>query len=463
MKKLIIAVIVALIVVPTIGARAEEKEYRSGITKEGPLDIDIWVDNDDGIYYEGESITVFFRADRDCFVAIYSLDTRGNLHILYPINPWDNGFVYGNEVYAVPGDFEDYELIVTGPEGIEHIQAIASTDEMEIPDWYEGASLKSDYYDTPEDFLEFVNDRYFTSRWENRGRAYDHTTVYVKAPRYYYKPVYVPHQWYDYPHYSMIYVDYPFGGEIYIDGIYFGIAPLWIPRVMIGRHWITIYDRYGYCWEDHIDFVHNHTIRLDRSRVKTSRSIVSRFKDVRRQTEKYSRSSYLLSDQKVTTTRLNDAKSIDGRSKRNELLKQTPTRTQTKRIEDSWNRKPAEPGKTDISKKRGEGTSRKSTPDVRPNCSGSKKSGGDSGVAPRPSGNTGDSKKPSGRTTRKSGDSPKSSGTKSSTTKKDGGNISKSSGNNNSGSIGRTSSGQSSSGKSSSSSSRSSKKGGGKK
>lgn len=460
MKKLIIAVIVVLIAIPSVGAWAEEKEYRSGIATQGPLDVDVWVDNDDGIYYEGESITVFFQASQDCFLALYSLDTRGNVSLLYPVNPWDNGFVSGGEVYAVPGDYDDYELIVTGPEGIEHIQAVASLEEMEIPDWHDSAPSLSGSNDDPEDFLEYLNNRYFTTRWENRDRAMDHLTVYVKAPRYYYKPVYVPRTWYDYPYYSMVYIDYPFGAEIYIDGIYFGIAPLWIPRVMVGWHWVTIYDRYGYCWEQHIDFVHNHTIRLDRSRIKTSRTFSSRFKDVRLQAKKYSRSNYLLSDQKVTSTRLKDARS-EAQSKRAYDRTKSTSRTQTKRIEDTWNRQSTGSKKSDNAVRRNEGTSRKSTPDIRQGGS-SKKSGNDSNVG-RSSGKSGSTKKSTGTTIKKSGGSRKSSGSNSSGTKKSGGgNISRSSGQSKSSSSGRTSSGRSSSGKSSSSSSsRSSKKGGG--
>jgi hypothetical protein len=166
-------------------------------------------------------------------------------------------------VYGIPAEYSDYELIVTGPEGIEHIQAIASYDEMDIPDWYDGCPLQAEYFDEMEDFLDHINGHYFTTRWEKHGRAFDQTTVYVKAPHYYYQPVYVPNYWYDYPYYGMVYVDYPFGGEVYINGIYFGIAPLWVPHVACGWHWFTVYDHYGHCWEEQIYFTHNHTVHLD--------------------------------------------------------------------------------------------------------------------------------------------------------------------------------------------------------
>lgn len=486
MKKISIAIMIALIAMLTVGVQAEEKEYRPGVVSSSKLDIDVWVDNEDGIYYEGESITIFFHANRDCFVAIYSLDTRGNINLLYPADPWDNGFVYGGEVYAIPADYDDYELIVTGPEGIEHIQAIASPAEMVIPDWFGGSPVRSDRYDDTEDFLDFINGKYFVGSRENRFRAFDRTTVYVKAHRYYYKPVYVPNHWYGYPHYSMVYFDYPFGAEIYIDGIYFGIAPLWIPRVMIGWHWVTIYNRYGYCWESNIHFMRDHTIRLDRTRVKPSRTMVSRYKDIRTQTKKYNKSSYVLSDSKVKTTRstvtkkgTTQSKLPDYRARKSTTIQKergyTTKKTGTgksNRIEDSWNTKRSGTKKSDNTGTKTSGVSKRSTPDYRKSGSGSTKSTGGikSGGSKKSTGSTikkstGSSKQSSGKSYKSSGSSKKPSGSKnssgkSSPTKKSGGNVSKSSGSSKSSSIGPSSGGRSTSGKSSPS--RSSSKGGGK-
>lgn len=298
MKKIYLIAVIAILTVASTAVKAVETQ--------GRLDIDVWLDNDDGIYYEGENVTIFFRTSEDAFVAIYSLDTRGRVSMLFPAGPWDDGFVHAGDVYSIPSRGDDYELYVSGPEGIEYIQAIASPAKMNIPDWYDDG-FDCNYYEDREDCLNYINDRYFGANWGDGGQALDRTTIYVKSPHYYYRPVYTPRYWYDYPQYSMIYVDYPFGAEVYIDGIFFGIAPLWIPRVIIGWHWFTIYDRWGYCWEDHVHVYHNQPIRFDHSRVKTSRTVVSRYKDVRVQAKKYARTDYVLSDQRVKTTRLSDA------------------------------------------------------------------------------------------------------------------------------------------------------------
>jgi len=305
-REILIGLLMIALMVP-VAARADNlvKEYDTDKVSQGGLAVEVWVDNDDGIYYEDEEITLYFRANRDCYVAIYSVDTRGDVAMLFPSNRWEDGRVNGGEVYSIPGEYADFNLVVSGPEGIEHVQAVASTSRMDIPNWYDGAPIGCDADDDRDDFIDYINDEYFSCRWGNCEQAFDRTLIYIKVPSYYYKPVYTYQPWYDYPDYSVVYIDYPYGGEVYINGIYFGIAPLWIPRVAWGWQWITIYDRYGYCWEEHYHFHDQRTVYLDRTRIKTSRTMVSRYadKDIRSQAKKYDRTSYVKSDVRVKTTR----------------------------------------------------------------------------------------------------------------------------------------------------------------
>lgn len=490
MKKLYVIIIIALVTLPLAAVRADNQ---TPSPRHGDLDIDVWVDNQDGIYYEGETIIVSFRTTQDCYVAIYSVDTRGDVHLLFPVNRWDDGFVQGGEIYSIPGPYDDFELYVNGPEGIEQIQAIASPSEMAIPDWFDGSPLQCGYEDEREDFIEYVNDRYFSARWGDQTRAFDRSTIYVKVHRYYYKPVYYPHHWYDYPHYSMVYIDYPYGAEIYIDGIFFGIAPLWVPRVIVGWHWFTIYDRYGYCWEQHINVYHDHTIRLDRSRVKTSRTVISRFKEVRQQVKKYARTDYILSDQRVKSTGLSTAKDVskkyqttDARTKsgtvqgskkatdarQDRIVTKNPeTAGKTKRIEDDWNRKRPDDSKAQPAGDR-QSTTGSGKSSGKYQRDGSSTSPG--GAIKRGSGTTGQDPaikrsgtagKSSTKGTSRSGSSTKTPEVKKAPSKKSpssvgkGGSVSKPSGSRKSSSIGRSSTGRSSPGKKSSGRSSSSSRG----
>ena len=480
MKKLTMIVMVALLVLP-ISIRAQNlvKEYHDSAPNDSPdLFVEVWVDNEDGIYYQGEEVQVSFQANRDCFVAVYSLDTQGGVTLLFPEGRWDDGFIRGGEVYSIPGSDADYDLLVSGPEGIEHIQAVASTERMDIPDWYAGADFAMNDREDPEDFIDELNYRYFECRWGDCFKAYDHTSIYVKSPHYYYRPVYVPQYWYTAPRYSMIYIDYPYGGEVYIDGVYFGIAPLWIPRVVIGWHWFTIYDRYGYCWEHHMNVYHDRTVHIDHTIVNTSRSKVSQYGDLRSQAKKYRKSDYVLSEERVkssrTTTEVQnkaDRFSRPGTEKysKDRTTKATTndrTRTVTKSRDgaatkstnkwDNWSSRKSGSDSRSSTKstatKRSSGTksTKENTSVDRPRSTGSKqegtvkksgnttKSGGSksSSSMSRSSSNSGSSSKSSGSVKPSGGSStPKSSG--SSTPKSSGGGSSKSSGGSKSKSGGR--------------------------
>lgn len=476
-----IALAILLVILPAaVTAENLVKSYHDGRDSRGELDIDIWIDNDDGIYYEDEEITISFRANYDCYVALYSIDTRGYVSLLYPDSYSDNGHIRGGETYSIPGSYDNYDLIVSGPEGIEHIQAIASFEEMEIPGWYDGSPLKVGDGDDREDFIEYVNERYFNCRGPGCERAFDYTSIYVKKQDYYYKPVYYPNSWYDTPYYSMVYFDYPYGGEIYIDGFYFGIAPLWIPRVMYGWHYLTIYDHYGYCWEQNYYFEHNNTVYFDRGRVKTSRSTVSRYKDLRRQASKYSKSNYFLSDKPVKSVRGN-SKDISRRTSSDSYRKSIKGSGARKGTDQWTGKRPGKKGYDGSAYNRGKSSSGKSAkPSGDYKRSGGRKSGklstsGSRGSSTRGQGDykrsSGSSKsykqssggKKSSGTVRKSGGSQKSSPAKSSgkvknsggSNKNSGGSVKRSSsGSSKSSSVGRSGSGKSSSGKSGSRGSR---------
>lgn len=313
MKKLLMFFWMALLVLPTVAAADNlTREYKDPVVRSGAVNIELWVNNEDGIYYEGESITIYFRAERDAYVAIYSIDTQGDVSLLYPLDRFDNGFIRGGEIYSIPGEYNEYQLTVSGPEGIENLQAVASDAKLEIPNWFDGAPISCDYNDDRDDFIEYINDRYFNCVQQSCPRGFDHASIYIKVARHYYKPVYTPSSWYDYPDYSQVYIDYPYGAEIYLDGIYFGIAPLWIPQVYWGYHWFTIYDQYGYCWESNIYINDYNTFYFDRHNVNPSYSTVSRYKDIRHQAKKYTRSSYIKSDQRVKSVRESSFKSRGG-------------------------------------------------------------------------------------------------------------------------------------------------------
>ena len=243
------------------------------------LAVEVWTGNSDGEYYEGDDIVVYFRANRDAFVAIYSIDTRGRVNLLFPTYPEEDNFIRGGVTYRLPGDDHNYDLEVTGPEGFEHIQIIASRERFDIPNWYRGPELVADT-DDRDSYMDWVNANYFV-RYGGQRFAYDRAVIYVNEwEEYYFRPIYHP----VYPSwtiYGNCYIDYPWGASVYVNGIYWGCAPLYIPHIAVGWHVITVYDRYGYCWEHDFHVSHYNTIVFNKTIINTSPTVKSKYKEVR--------------------------------------------------------------------------------------------------------------------------------------------------------------------------------------
>lgn len=93
------------------------------------IDIDLWVNRDEAIYHPGEVLTISFRTDRDCYVAIYDIDTGGRATRLFP-QDGDDGWVEAGRTFILPPENADYEYVIEGPAGTETIIAVASVDRM---------------------------------------------------------------------------------------------------------------------------------------------------------------------------------------------------------------------------------------------------------------------------------------------------------------------------------------------
>ena len=261
------------------GYEGEEDVYIDRVRVDRYLDVEIWTDRADDEYYIGDIVDLNFRANRDAFVAIYSVDSKGRVNLLFPTSPEQDNFVYGGVAYSLPGPDDDYDLIVTGPEGVENIQIIASRERFPIPDWYDVSGLVCDW-DDRHDFMDYLNSHYFV-RYDGQRFAFDRTAMYINEwEEYYFRPVYYP----SYPSWTVcgnVYIDYPWGASIYIDGIYWGCAPIYVPRVYVGWHTFTVYDRWGYCWEHDVHITRYNTVVLNRDVIRPQPTVMSKYKEVR--------------------------------------------------------------------------------------------------------------------------------------------------------------------------------------
>lgn len=254
-------------------------QYADFIEHDPTLDVEIWTDNESGNYHQGDEIKIYFRVSDDSYVTVYNIDTEGRVNLIYPYDKYDDPYVEGGRIYRIPDINDDYDLVLRGPAGTENIQIIASRTPFPIPNWYEGSNLVSDR--DRYEFMDYINGRYFGCR-SGCPRALDQVSFVVSEwNNYYYHPVYYSPWPYGH-HYGGLYIDYYWGSSIYVDGYFYGIAPLYLPRLSLGYHHVTIYDHYGHGWENRIHINRHDQVYLDNTIIRTGAGHKSRYRSVNR-------------------------------------------------------------------------------------------------------------------------------------------------------------------------------------
>jgi hypothetical protein len=173
---------------------------------------------------------------------------------------------------------------VEGPPGTEYIQAVASLDPFDVPQWPSRFLEYDDYYPLqadrePAEFLDYVNHRYFPLDDCYKRCATDYASFEVRREwSYEWDDYYDVHNVYHHYYYDpwdwcgSIYIGYPFGASIWIDGIFYGYAPCFVPRIVVGWHhmriWYNDYD--WYYGRLNIDAGHRHEYVCDDIRYKDS-------------------------------------------------------------------------------------------------------------------------------------------------------------------------------------------------
>ena len=274
MKKMLTLTFLALVLGLALRPVSAQEEYdltQDRIVPSPYVDVDVWVDRGDGsVYNPGDEISVFFETSRDCYVVVYNIDTRGYVNILYPYDGSDSPWVERDEVYRIPGRYDDYDLRVDGPEGIEYVHAIASLEPIVLPDWprYVGG-MRGDHVDItvlrmededPYDFIETID--YHIVRGDEYATDLCIFNVEYPHPRWYYHPrvYWVERPW----HYPIggVYIGCHFGAEVYIDGVFYGYCPITIPALICGRHFVTVYYFGCRVWWNWVDVYPDRTIRI---------------------------------------------------------------------------------------------------------------------------------------------------------------------------------------------------------
>ncbi len=103
------------------------------------IQINLWFDKQCGMSYkQGEKIIINFRTNSDGYLTLYDIDTQGEVSVLFPNRHQPDNFVRAGRTYVLPDASYPYDLLVEGAEGIEYVDAVASTDSYYHWDYKQG-------------------------------------------------------------------------------------------------------------------------------------------------------------------------------------------------------------------------------------------------------------------------------------------------------------------------------------
>ncbi|MCF4152407.1 DUF4384 domain-containing protein [Dethiosulfovibrio sp. F2B] len=119
------------------GEDAEAKLQMEEMASEGdPLGLKLWSDRSEkgDVYDIGDKMTVFFKAEKDCYLTVLDFTPSGSIYKLFP-NKWmTDGFVKAGQEIAIPAKGQKFSLKVGGPAGTDVIKAIATNQETKVID-----------------------------------------------------------------------------------------------------------------------------------------------------------------------------------------------------------------------------------------------------------------------------------------------------------------------------------------
>ncbi len=85
-------------------------------------------------YQIGDKINLYFRSEKDCYLFLLNYGTSGKLMVLFPNALFEDNFIKGNTIYAIPGKDYPFDYILSGPPGTEKVKAIAATHKFDLID-----------------------------------------------------------------------------------------------------------------------------------------------------------------------------------------------------------------------------------------------------------------------------------------------------------------------------------------
>jgi hypothetical protein len=117
--------------------------YETKIVGVDSIGLEVFVNHAaDAEYRLGDTLKVFVRADRDCYVRILYRDSRGSDLDLFPASSTDDNFIKAGRVYTFPPD-DTYHIVAVEPYGTECLKVFAGTDPRMLRVFKDGTTTQA--------------------------------------------------------------------------------------------------------------------------------------------------------------------------------------------------------------------------------------------------------------------------------------------------------------------------------
>ncbi|MBW3572678.1 MAG: DUF4384 domain-containing protein, partial [Gemmatimonadetes bacterium] len=94
--------------------------------------VRVWVDGHRDFFHPSERLRVRVRSDHDGYLAVFHIDTNGDVDILYPRSEYDDGWVQRGRTLSLGSRGRYDHLNVRGGHGVGYVLAVALDEPLEL-------------------------------------------------------------------------------------------------------------------------------------------------------------------------------------------------------------------------------------------------------------------------------------------------------------------------------------------
>jgi hypothetical protein len=105
--------------------------FQAGDGEQRGVDVRVWTEDERDAFAAGDRTRVFVRTNAGAYVAVLHIDTSGNLEVLFPASPFEDGFLQARRLYSLPTGYSRY-WTVRGAPGLGYVFAVASAQPLEL-------------------------------------------------------------------------------------------------------------------------------------------------------------------------------------------------------------------------------------------------------------------------------------------------------------------------------------------